>query len=161
MTSRELHQHSLPEIRGPDGPPLRFLLQYPRITSYNVCYTKLLRAFLSNVSLRYPSLKKLSLTIFAPFKSAWILMPTSTKGSNPTEERTENRITSYNVCYTKLLRITPSFPETGFGYIEAEGEQVKAFHEKPTIDTAKKYLADGHYRITSYNVCYTKLLRKS
>jgi len=50
--------------------------------------------------------------------------------------------------------ITPSFPETGFGYIEAEGEQVKAFHEKPTIDTAKKYLADGHYYWNSGMFCF-------
>ena len=31
--------------------------------------------------------------------------------------------------------ITPSYPETGFGYDEASNLDVKAFHEKP--DTAK------------------------
>ncbi len=42
--------------------------------------------------------------------------------------------------------ITPTFPETGFGYIEAvEGENVKAFHEKPDLQTATKYLNAGNY----------------
>lgn len=42
--------------------------------------------------------------------------------------------------------ITPSFAETGFGYIESEHEyNVKAFHEKPDFDTATKYLNEGNY----------------
>ncbi|MFT7824652.1 MAG: mannose-1-phosphate guanylyltransferase/mannose-6-phosphate isomerase [Sulfurimonas sp.] len=41
--------------------------------------------------------------------------------------------------------ITPSFAETGFGYIEANGEDVKAFHEKPDFDTATKYVEAGNY----------------
>ena len=50
------------------------------------------------------------------------------------------RITSYNVCYTKLLRVGV---ETGLG-------------------NALDYLNKGaSFRITSYNVCYTKLLRLS
>lgn len=36
--------------------------------------------------------------------------------------------------------ITPSFAETGFGYIESDNEDVKAFHEKPDFNTATKYL---------------------
>ena len=41
--------------------------------------------------------------------------------------------------------IKPSFPETGFGYIEAEGFDVKAFHEKPSLEIAKKYLEKSNY----------------
>ncbi|ADV46669.1 mannose-1-phosphate guanylyltransferase/mannose-6-phosphate isomerase [Nitratifractor salsuginis] len=41
--------------------------------------------------------------------------------------------------------ITPHFAETGFGYIEADGENVKAFHEKPDLDTATDYLEAGNY----------------
>ena len=41
--------------------------------------------------------------------------------------------------------ITPKFAETGFGYIEADGEDVKAFHEKPDLHTAKTYLEAGNY----------------
>ncbi len=42
--------------------------------------------------------------------------------------------------------ITPTFPETGFGYIESQNTyDVKAFHEKPNLDTAKEYLEKGNY----------------
>jgi mannose-1-phosphate guanylyltransferase len=41
--------------------------------------------------------------------------------------------------------ITPDYPETGFGYIESNAEDVKAFYEKPDIDTAKKYLESGNF----------------
>jgi len=41
--------------------------------------------------------------------------------------------------------ITPSFAETGFGYIEAEGLDVKAFHEKPDSKTAQSYVDAGNY----------------
>ena len=41
--------------------------------------------------------------------------------------------------------ITPTYPETGFGYIEANGYDVKAFVEKPDVDTAKRYLEDGNF----------------
>ncbi|BBG65024.1 mannose-1-phosphate guanylyltransferase [Hydrogenimonas sp.] len=36
--------------------------------------------------------------------------------------------------------IEPSYPETGFGYIEADREDVKSFKEKPDIETAERYL---------------------
>ena len=58
------------------------------------------------------------------------------------ERRLRNRITSYNVCYTKLLRRC-------------------AYPIKVKLATECKSLT--HYtkgRITSYNVCYTKLLRR-
>jgi mannose-1-phosphate guanylyltransferase len=41
--------------------------------------------------------------------------------------------------------IQPTFPETGFGYIEADGEDVKSFREKPDAATAQAYLASGRY----------------
>lgn len=49
------------------------------------------------------------------------------------------------------LGITPSRPETGYGYINCtkatEGEvcKVEEFREKPSQETAKAYLADGNY----------------
>ena len=36
--------------------------------------------------------------------------------------------------------INPTEPNTGYGYIEANGEDVVRFHEKPDLETAKKYL---------------------
>ena len=41
--------------------------------------------------------------------------------------------------------ITPSFAETGFGYIEAENFNVRAFHEKPDLKTATEYVEAGNY----------------
>ena len=42
--------------------------------------------------------------------------------------------------------ITPTFAETGFGYIESKNTfDVKAFHEKPDFDTATSYLKAGNY----------------
>ena len=49
------------------------------------------------------------------------------------------------------IGIKPSRPETGYGYIEegelAEGEvyKVNSFKEKPCLEVAKQYLADGGY----------------
>jgi len=50
--------------------------------------------------------------------------------------------------------ITPTFPETGFGYIEAEGCNVKAFHEKPDAATAKAYVDAGNYYWNSGMFCF-------
>lgn len=50
------------------------------------------------------------------------------------------------------IGIKPSRPETGYGYIKSTGkeaqgeiEHVDAFKEKPNLETAKEYLADGNY----------------
>ena len=72
------------------------------------------------------------------------------------------RITSYNVCYTKLLRI---------GFIIEEAPTWK--HRFPPENTSSQSIGGFHndfiyclkpisltVRITSYNVCYTKLLRR-
>ena len=50
--------------------------------------------------------------------------------------------------------IKPEFAETGFGYIEAEGEGVKAFHEKPDFETATAYLNAGNYYWNSGMFCF-------
>ncbi len=50
--------------------------------------------------------------------------------------------------------ITPTFPETGFGYIEADGIDVKAFHEKPNTEIATKYLEAGNYYWNSGMFCF-------
>ena len=53
------------------------------------------------------------------------------------------------------IGIKPNRPETGYGYVKAvpngtvpngtEIKAVEAFKEKPDLETAKKYLADGNY----------------
>ncbi len=50
--------------------------------------------------------------------------------------------------------INPTFPETGFGYIEANGEDVLAFHEKPDFTTAQSFLDAGNYYWNSGIFCF-------
>ncbi|WP_345974988.1 mannose-1-phosphate guanylyltransferase/mannose-6-phosphate isomerase [Sulfurimonas sp. HSL3-7] len=50
--------------------------------------------------------------------------------------------------------ITPQYPETGFGYIEAEGEDVLSFKEKPDALTAQAYLDAGNYYWNSGMFCF-------
>ena len=50
--------------------------------------------------------------------------------------------------------ITPEYAETGYGYIEASGEDVTAFHEKPDAITAQKYLDAGSYYWNSGMFCF-------
>ena len=65
------------------------------------------------------------------------------------------RITSYNVCYTKLLR------EEKFGDMGGWNAE----NDAATLLSNLGIKEEFHYtlmkdiRITSYNVCYTKLLR--
>jgi len=46
-----------------------------------------------------------------------------------------------NALYT--LGVVPTRPETGFGYIVAEGERVSRFTEKPQRDEAERLIAAG------------------
>jgi len=50
--------------------------------------------------------------------------------------------------------ITPEYAETGYGYIEAEGENVKAFHEKPNKKTAISYIESGSFYWNSGMFCF-------
>ena len=85
------------------------------------------------------------------------------------------RITSYNVCYTKLLRLETGRIEVNVGQAGENRLSCKtvnglvndaylsSFHcheRKALYCVSKKILqACNFFRITSYNVCYTKLLR--
>ena len=96
-----------------------------------------------------------------------------------------SRITSYNVCYTKLLRgyRTETQMEAWQGYLEEDPAAVEFVMQgplRPLVDQAILLSAQDdlgylrvamdcviqlvkaskqNTRITSYNVCYTKLLR--
>lgn len=50
--------------------------------------------------------------------------------------------------------IQPQHPETGFGYIEADGESVIGFKEKPNYKTAQNYLASGNFYWNSGMFCF-------
>lgn len=53
--------------------------------------------------------------------------------------------------------IKPAYPETGFGYIEADpnpGNDVLSFKEKPDVETAQSYLDQGNYYWNSGMFCF-------
>ena len=50
--------------------------------------------------------------------------------------------------------ITPTYPETGYGYIEADGNRVLGFMEKPELATAQQYLEKGNYYWNSGIFCF-------
>lgn len=50
--------------------------------------------------------------------------------------------------------IKPDAPETGYGYIEADGHTVKRFVEKPDAQTAQTYLDSGRFFWNSGMFCF-------
>lgn len=53
------------------------------------------------------------------------------------------------------LGIHPDGPETGYGYIEADGSAVRRFVEKPSHKKAVEYCASGHYFWNAGIFCFT------
>ena len=51
--------------------------------------------------------------------------------------------------------IRPDRPETGFGYIEANGNDVLRFVEKPTLDKAREYVASGRFLWNAGMFCFS------
>lgn len=50
--------------------------------------------------------------------------------------------------------IQPAYAETGFGYIEAQGNDVLSFKEKPDVATAQSYVNAGNYYWNSGMFCF-------
>ena len=51
--------------------------------------------------------------------------------------------------------IRPEAPETAYGYIEADGHEVRRFVEKPSLETAQEYVASGRFLWNSGMFCFT------
>lgn len=56
--------------------------------------------------------------------------------------------------YLVTFGIEPDFPETGFGYIKYENDDVLEFVEKPNIEKAKEYLVSKKYLWNSGMFCF-------
>jgi mannose-1-phosphate guanylyltransferase len=56
--------------------------------------------------------------------------------------------------YIVTFGLKPVKPETGFGYIEANGEDVKSFREKPDSATAQSFLDQGNFYWNSGMFCF-------
>ncbi|WP_162417018.1 mannose-1-phosphate guanylyltransferase [Cyclobacterium roseum] len=51
--------------------------------------------------------------------------------------------------------LVPSRPETGFGYIEHQENEVLSFREKPDLATAREFLEKGNFLWNSGMFCFT------
>ncbi len=56
--------------------------------------------------------------------------------------------------YVVTFGLKPTKPETGYGYIESNGEQVVRFTEKPSFEAATEYLENGNYLWNSGMFCF-------
>ena len=114
---------------------------YTRITSYNVCYTKLLRGPESN-DLEFPDLEKISYAYGYPYYKCL---------NNQQISKTLNEVFSEQgpvICEVFVSTEQMFEPKSATRRLD-DGTLVSA----PREDLAP------FCRITSYNVCYTKLLR--
>lgn len=56
--------------------------------------------------------------------------------------------------YIVTFGLLPRKPETGFGYIESDGEEVKSFREKPNKETAEAFIKAGNFYWNSGMFCF-------
>lgn len=56
--------------------------------------------------------------------------------------------------YLVTFGIKPSYPETGYGYIEANNNDVLSFKEKPSKKVAASYIEQGNYYWNSGMFCF-------
>jgi mannose-1-phosphate guanylyltransferase len=56
--------------------------------------------------------------------------------------------------YIVTFGLKPTKPETGFGYIEADGEKVLSFREKPDFQTALEFIDRGNFYWNSGMFCF-------
>lgn len=56
--------------------------------------------------------------------------------------------------YIITFGIKPTRPETGYGYIEYEGDKVLSFREKPNHDTAEDFIERGNFLWNSGMFCF-------
>ena len=76
------------------------------------------------------------------------------EGSDLYTNSVQRAIALANQDFLVTFGIQPTKPETGYGYIEFEGENVIAFHEKPNLATATTYLNSGNYFWNSGLFCF-------
>ena len=96
-----------------------------------------------------------SITAFKPEPQTLLIVVAPADHIILKEEEFKRRIQVAIACAAKqnvlvTLGITPTRPDTGYGYIqfleeEAEVKRVKTFTEKPHLELAEKFIASGDY----------------
>ncbi|MDX6182196.1 mannose-1-phosphate guanylyltransferase [Flavobacterium sp. Fl-77] len=69
-------------------------------------------------------------------------------------EAISEAISKANQGFIVTFGIVPTKPETGYGYIEAKGDNVVSFREKPNKVTAKEFIAKGNFLWNSGMFCF-------
>lgn len=76
------------------------------------------------------------------------------EGMDHYEEAINQGIMFAQEGYIATFGIVPNRPETGYGYIEHEGNSVLSFREKPNEDTARDFLKKGNFLWNSGIFCF-------
>ena len=75
-------------------------------------------------------------------------------GEQQYNEAIENGIEKAKEGHIVTFGIQPTRPETGYGYIEYDGDAVKSFREKPNMDTAEDFIEKGNFLWNSGMFCF-------
>ena len=101
-----------------------------------------------------PAVLYASLKIYAQNPNAQILIAPSDHWIDKESVFINDLQTAFTACSQQdtlmTLGIQPSYPNTGYGYIQYESttnniKKVKQFTEKPNLENAKKFIASGDY----------------
>jgi len=101
-----------------------------------------------------PAILYSSLKIYAQNPDAQILIAPSDHWIDKETVFLDDLETAFTACSQQdilmTLGIHPSYPNTGYGYIQFENDsntikKVKQFTEKPNLENAKKFIASGDY----------------
>jgi len=76
------------------------------------------------------------------------------EGSDNYEKAVSDAIEKAHEGSIVTFGITPSKPETGYGYIEFEGDEVRSFREKPNQKLAEDYINRGGFLWNSGMFCF-------
>lgn len=90
----------------------------------------------------------LALKLFENFQDDMVLVAPSDHIIAPMEsyvESIKNSEPLVNKGFLVTFGVRPSRPETGYGYIEAKGEHVERFVEKPDQKRAQEYVLSGNF----------------
>ena len=139
-----------------------------RITSYNVCYTKLLRVTITGTNYSttiadnevYVGSLKAIITACTATSITFTIPTGAVSGTIKVVLKNGEQVLSA----TNLVILgSPSFtstPVTTIGYNETYNYNVDATTEGSLTTSITAPTLPAWFRITSYNVCYTKLLRQ-
>src|SRR5690606_3369648 len=75
-------------------------------------------------------------------------------GDQQYNEAMESGVAKAKEGHIVTFGIQPTRPETGYGYIEYDGDTVKSFREKPNQDTAEDFIEKENFLWNSGMFCF-------